>query len=69
MLINKAYLVSLQCPVSCAVVSISLEVQTYTVIEEVSSPPLSVCVGLSGTIERNVVIEAHTMDGTAVGKH
>lgn len=48
--------------------SISIELDTYTFSEEGPPSPMPVCVLLSETTERAVVVQATTVDGTALGK-
>ena len=53
---------SVMCWPSCVAVEVSLEQSAYEVIE---GAPVSVCVGVSGEIERNVVVRLATSDATS----
>lgn len=51
-----------------SVVSIFIELDTYTFSEEGPPSPMPVCILLSETTERAVAVQATTVDGTALGK-
>ncbi len=50
-----------------SVVSVFFEFEAYTFEEEGQQSVMFVCVGISGATERPIVVEARTIDGTAVG--
>ncbi len=49
---------------ACAVVSVSVPV-----VLSVSEEDVMVCVNLTGALERDVLVQVTTMDGTARGKY
>ncbi len=50
-----------------SVVSVFFEFETYTFDEEGQQSAMLVCIGFSGATERPIVVEARTVDGTAMG--